>query len=124
MTTRLNKKLRKDNEGLKSLLQQCYDESFIDDTIADLKGDNDSSNDAYLGHLLFLRNSIHEVLGLKLAKELKPLMTEDSLKVTRHNGSKVLEKHYEVKSKLQDEIIQDLSNDVIDLSKKSEEVKS
>ena len=57
----------------------------------------------------------------EIVKELKPLMTEDSLKLTKHNGSTVLEKQYEVKSKLQDEIIQDLSDDVVDLSKNKQE---
>jgi len=96
----LMKFLQKENEHLKNLLEQVYEMSALDDMITD--GCLDRKDDEFLMCNLSLKSQIMEALGKslgerKLAKELKPLMTEASLKLTKHNGSKVLADHYEEK---------------------------
>ena len=91
--------LQKENKNLKDLLEEVYEMSCLDDMINDLRSGED---DEMLLCNLSLKSQIMEALGKslgerKLAKELKPLMTEASLKLTKHNGSKVLADHYEEK---------------------------
>ena len=85
-------KLQKENKNLKDLLEEVYEMSCLDDMINDLRSGED---DEMLLCNLSLKSQIMEALGKRqVAKELKPLMTEASLKLTKHNGSKVLTDHY------------------------------
>jgi len=85
-------RLEKENENLKYLLEEVYEMSCLNDMINDLRSGED---DEMLLCNLSLKSQIMEALGKKqVAKEIKPLMTEDSLKLTKHNGSKVLTDHY------------------------------
>ena len=87
--------LQKENKNLKDLLEEVYEMSCLDDMINDLRSGED---DEMLLCNLSLKSQIMEALGKRqVAKELKPLMTEASLKLTKHNGSKVLADHYEEK---------------------------
>jgi hypothetical protein len=84
--------LQKENKNLKDLLEEVYEMSCLDDMINDLRSGED---DEMLLCNLSLKSQIMEALGKRqVAKELKPLMTEASLKLTKHNGSKVLADHY------------------------------
>jgi len=85
-------KLQKENKNLKDLLEEVYEMSCLDDMINDLRSGED---DEMLLCNLSLKSQIIEALGKrKLVKELKPLMTEDSIKFTNHKDSLALERHY------------------------------
>ncbi len=87
--------LQKENKNLKDLLEEVYEMSCLDEMINELRSGED---DEMLLCNLSLKSQIMEALGKRqVAKELKPLMTEASLKLTKHNGSKVLADHYEEK---------------------------
>ena len=89
--------LQKENENLKDLLEQVYEMSALDDMISG--GCLDRKDDEFLMCNLSLKSQIMEALGKslggrKLAEKLKFTNTEDSLKLTKHNGSKVPTDHY------------------------------
>ena len=105
-------KMRKENLHLKDLLEQVYEMAGLDEMIN--SGCLDRDDDEFLMSNLSLRYQIMEALdrserpaakmlkhrmdnGSRLseaAKELKPLMTEDSIKFTNHKDSLDLERHY------------------------------
>ena len=97
-------KLQKENEQLKDLLEEVYEVSMLDDIIDDLCSDR-SSDEVLLCHLS-LKSQVMEALGKrKLAKEIKPRMTEASLtigdlqKLNKHNGTTVVADHYSKEDK-------------------------
>ena len=90
---------KEENKNLKELLKEVYEVSMLDDVIDDLCSDR-SSDEVLLSHLS-LKSQITEALDKrKLAKELKPRMTEDSFKIkdlqklNKHNGTTVVADHY------------------------------
>ena len=93
--------LQKENEQLKDLVEELYDMSCLDDMIDDLRSGQD---DVVLLCYLSLKSQIMEALGKrKLAKEIKPRMTEDSFKIKdvsklKHNSSKTTD-HYSKEDK-------------------------
>ena len=90
------KKLQKENENLKDLLEQVYDMSFLDDMINDAC--RDRNDDEMLLCHLSLRSQIQEALNLsmtkKTASEIEEALGVKPLRTLKHNSSKVLADHY------------------------------
>ena len=81
---------QKENEHLRDLLEQVYEMSGLDDMITSgcLDHGGKNSDDDFLLHNLSLKSQVMEALSKrKLAKELKPLITEESLAKSKHNNS-------------------------------------
>jgi len=94
---------KEENKNLKGLLEEVYEMSCLDDMINDLRSGED--DEVLLCHLS-LKSQVMEALGKrKLAKEIKPRMTEDSFKIkdlqklNKHNGTTVIADHYSKEDK-------------------------
>jgi len=89
--------LQKENKNLRELLEEVYEMSSIDDMITGCCLDR--SDDEFLLSNLSLRSQVMEALGIsldgrKINRFSKPTNTEDILKLTKHDSSKVLSDHY------------------------------
>ena len=93
-----NNRLKTVNKNLKDLLEQVYEMSMLDDMIDD--DCRDRKDDEMLLCNLSLKSQITEALEKSTLKPIvSKLMSTGSrlsevVKLTKHNGSKVLEEHY------------------------------
>ena len=99
-----NNRLKTVNKNLKDLLEQVYEMSMLDDMIDD--DCRDRKDDEMLLCNLSLKAEIMEVLHGKspFPKVVSKLMStgsrlSDAVKLTKHNGAKVLADHYSKEDK-------------------------
>ena len=98
-----NDSLKTVNKNLKDLLEQVHEMSCLDEMINNLRSGDD---DEMLLCNLSLKSEIMEVLHGKspFPKVVSKLMStgsrlSDAVKLTKHNGSKVLADHYSKEDK-------------------------